>query len=133
MDTIFGPDDTEYPTAQIYMSTMRWSCGLERLAREAVQGCPSKIPENPLYASNVLFLSNEQRKLYDELELESPLKMRFDDFASGRSRYQWGNMVLKFPGPRRIEVACKYLSCGNTFRRLLSADLQRQSHRRVFL
>ncbi|KAK6017422.1 hypothetical protein OSTOST_17059, partial [Ostertagia ostertagi] len=80
----------------------RWSCGLERLAREAVQGCPSKIPENPLYASNVLFLSNEQRKLYDELELESPLKMRFDDFASGRSRYQWGNMVLNFQGPEGL-------------------------------
>ncbi|KAK6020593.1 hypothetical protein OSTOST_13750, partial [Ostertagia ostertagi] len=28
--------------------------------------------------------------------------MRFDDFASGRSRYQWGNMVLKFQGPEGL-------------------------------
>ncbi|KAK6012428.1 SCP-like protein, partial [Ostertagia ostertagi] len=79
-----------------------WSCGLERLAREAVQGCPSEIPENPLYTRNVLHLSNEQRKLYHKEELDDPLKMRFDDFASGRSRYQWGNMVLNFQGPEGL-------------------------------
>ncbi|KAK6023567.1 SCP-like protein [Ostertagia ostertagi] len=83
----------------------RWSCGLERLAREAVQGCPSEIPENPLYTRSVLHLSNEQRNvLYHKEELDDPLKMRFNDFASGRSRYQWGNMVLNFQGPEGLSM-----------------------------
>ncbi|KAK6027791.1 hypothetical protein OSTOST_06177 [Ostertagia ostertagi] len=48
-----GPDGTVYPTAE-NMYSLKWSCGLERLARMAVRDCPNRKPTNPLYAGNML-------------------------------------------------------------------------------
>ncbi|KAK6018863.1 SCP-like protein, partial [Ostertagia ostertagi] len=94
-----GPDDTEYPTAK-NMYAMRWSCGLERLAREAVEGCPSQKPNNSLYASNILY--GTKQRGYKQPEIDNLLQLSFNDFATARSKYQWGNMVLNFQGPEPL-------------------------------